>query len=221
MRNRGGFAALIAAIGVIAGCERDNMWTQARAPRLGESAFFADGRAAREPVPGSVAHGSYSNDTLLQNGTESGKAALRFPFAIDDKVLERGKDRYGIYCGQCHGEVGDGVAIVVQRGYRQPKPFSDVETMKKTLGELYQTFMKGAPRKSNPQPDMIAGTGYDLEDVVHPVLGRRLPISDRWAVIAWIKVLQASQHFSYSDLTSQEQQNLAQPAMPRSQNGSR
>lgn len=221
MRKRGAFIALIAAIWTVAGCERDSMWTQARSQRLGESAFFADGRAAREPVPGTVAHGAYSGDRLLQNGTENGKPADRFPFAIDAKVLERGRDRYGIYCGQCHGEVGDGVAIVVQRGYRPPKPLSDPETMKKSLGELYRAFTKGVPRKSNPQPDMIAGTGYDLEDVVHPVLGRRLPVADRWAVIAWVKVLQASQHFSYSDLTPQEKQSLATPANPRSENGRR
>lgn len=221
MRKAVGLAAMTAAMCVIAGCERDNMWTQARAPRLGESAFFSDGRASREPVQGSVTHGSYSNDTLLHDGTENGNPAERFPFAIDDDVLKRGKDRYGIYCSQCHGEVGDGVAIVVQRGYRPPKPFADPEIMKKSLGELVQALKKGVPRRPNPQPDMIAGTGYDLEDVVHPVLGRRLSATDRWAVIAWIKVLQASQRFSYSDLTTQEQQDLARSATPRNQNGRR
>lgn len=205
----------------ITGCEKDNMWTQAKAQRLGESAFFTDGQAAREPVAGAIALGSYSKDTLLHNGTESGKSANRFPFSITKDVLDRGENRYRIFCSQCHGGLGDGVGVVVQRGYRVPKPFANPETMKKSVGALYRTFKEGVPRNANSTPDVIAGTGYDLKDVVHPVFGRRLSPEDRWAIIAWIKVLQTSQHFSLSDLSPTEKQDLSRLDEGRSQNGDR
>lgn len=221
MKKSIAFASFAMAIWGLAGCERDNMWIQARPPRLGESAFFEDGRAAREPIAGTVAHGSYSDDSLLHEGMEAGKAAERFPFAVDAKVLDRGKERYGVFCAQCHGQLGDGVSILVQRGYQRIRPFTDPATLKKPIGELYQAFKKGVPKKIGPRPDLLSGTGYDLEDVVHPVLGRRLSAEDRWSVLAWVRVLQASQHFSAADLTAEERQGMPQQNAQRSQNGSR
>lgn len=204
---------------VLCGCEKDNMWVQARAGTLGETEYFGDGLSARKPVEGTVPHGSFSEDTLLHQGLEGGVPATRYPFTITADLLDRGEDRYTIHCAQCHGAVGDGQSLLVQRGYRKPAPFADPRLLAKSPGELYRVLVSGVVRKANPEPDIIAGTGYDLRDTVHPVFGRKLSARDRWAVVAWMKVLQVSQSFRYEDLTPAEQERLNEPA--RSENGNR
>lgn len=213
------WAGVIAMIA--AGCQRDNMWIQAKVPRLGETAFFEDGRSAREPVAGTVTHGGYNPDPLVTQGLEQGRPTLRFPFAIEAKALARGNELYTVSCQPCHGTVGDGAAIVVLRGYRPPKPFADQTLLSKPVGELYRLCLNGVPRPAGRQPDILAGTGYDLEDVVHPVLWRKLSLKDRWSVLAWVKVLQTSQHFPASELSADEARKLDEAPASRSQDGNR
>lgn len=202
----------------IAGCQKDDMWTQAKVGPLGETEFFGDGRGAREPAPGTVSSGSYIADKLLAKGIEEGKPAQRFPYAIDAKTLDLGKARYDTFCAPCHGALGDGVAILVQRGYRKPAPLADPRLLRASPGELFLVMDVGVPRVPDPHPDILAGTGYDLKDVVHPVLGRKVSVRERWAIVAWMRVLQTSQHFEVKDLAPNEVDKI--PAR-RSDDGNR
>ena len=204
-----GFAVLsVGACLMIAGCEKDDMWTQAKVAPLGETEFFGDGRGAREPVPGTVPLGSHEADNLLAKGLEDGKPAKRFPYPIDAKILDLGKTRYDAFCAPCHGALGDGVAILVQRGYRKPAPLADPRLLKAPPGELFRVMEVGVPRTPDPHPDILAGTGYDLKDVVHPVVGRKVSVSERWAIVAWMRVLQTSRHFEAKDLAPNEVDQL-------------
>ncbi len=213
------FVACLAACFLVAGCQKDDMWTQAKVGTLGETEFFGDGRGAREPVAGTVAFGSYAADKLMAKGLENGKPADRFPFPIDAAVLDLGKARYDTFCAPCHGALGDGVAILVQRGYRKPAPLADPRLLKASPGQLFRVLHVGVPRKPDPHPDILAGTGYDLEDVVHPVVGRKVSVREQWAIVAWMRVLQASQRFAAKDLTAEESARMQDDG--RSKNGDR
>ncbi|KAA0236194.1 MAG: hypothetical protein EDM74_11755 [Armatimonadetes bacterium] len=198
------------------GCSKDDMWIQAKAPRLGETAFFQDGQAARMPVEGTVPRGSFSEDTLLHEGSEDGKPAERFPFPVDRKILEAGRVNFDIHCMPCHGKLGNGDGIIVQRGYARPRPLYHPEVLAKPVGELYREFVSGVQKTSQAQPDILAGTGYSLDDVVHPVLSRKLKPEERWEVLAWIRVLQFSGSFDYDSLTPDEQLKLGSQTTTRS-----
>ena len=99
------------------GCRQD-MHDQPKYEALEASTFFPDGRASRPLVPGTVARGQLREDTHLYEGKIAGKPAETFPFPIDLKTLERGQQRYNIYCSPCHDGVGNGNGMVVRRGFR-------------------------------------------------------------------------------------------------------
>src|SRR6202050_1087535 len=82
--------------------------------------FFDDGRSERPVVPGTVARGHLHLDELLYTGKENGVLANKFPFPITREDLERGRQRYNIYCTPCHDYTGSGQGIVVQRGFPPP-----------------------------------------------------------------------------------------------------
>ena len=84
--------------------------------------FFADS-ARRAGVEGTVAQGQLHEDELLYTGRVDGQPATMFPFPVDDAVMQRGRERYDIYCSPCHGLTGDGDGMIVQRGYRRPPSF--------------------------------------------------------------------------------------------------
>jgi hypothetical protein len=144
--GRAGFLAALSLLVLAAGCERDNMWTQAKVRTLGETEFFGDGRAAREPVAGTVAHGTFSSDRHFTEGLEGGKPSERFPVSVTARMLDMGEDRYMAHCSPCHGALGDGVSIVVQRGYKKPPPLADPRLMKATPGYLYRVLRSGVAR---------------------------------------------------------------------------
>ena len=99
---------------------RQDMHDQPKYIPLRESTFFADGRSARAPVAGTVARGQLREDTLLYTGKVDGADATMFPFAVDEKVMARGQERYDIFCSPCHGRTGAGDGMIVLRGYRRP-----------------------------------------------------------------------------------------------------
>ena len=74
---------------------------------LRESAFFGDARSARPPVAGTVARGQLRDDPMLYTGKRNGADAEVFPFAVTDRVMKRGQERFNIYCAPCHGRTGE------------------------------------------------------------------------------------------------------------------
>jgi hypothetical protein len=91
---------------------------------LSPSDFFADGRSARPMVPGTVARGQLKTDLPLYEGQDDkGAPVTAFPFEMSQEVLERGRQRYNIFCSVCHGLTGNGDGRIVQRGFTPPPSF--------------------------------------------------------------------------------------------------
>lgn len=162
-----------------AGCRQD-MHDQPKYTAYQRSEFFADERSARPLVEGTIAHGQLNEDELLHTGRIGGEHATTFPFAIDDAVMRRGRERYDIFCTPCHGLTGDGDGMVVQRGYRQPPSLHGERLREAPPGHIYDVITRGF----GAMPDYAA----------------QIPVRDRWAIAAYIRALQLSQHAAAAEL---------------------
>jgi hypothetical protein len=169
------------------GCRQD-MHDQPKYESLEASTFFPDGRASRPLVPGTVARGQLREDTHLYEGKVSGKPAETFPFPIDLKTLERGQQRYNIYCSPCHDRVGNGNGMVVRRGFRPPPSYHIERLRQAPPGYFY---------------DVITNGFGAMQDYA-----AQIPVRDRWAIVAYVRALQLSQNATLSDVPETEQQNL-------------
>ena len=114
------------------------------------------------------------SEELFTTGKTAGKLAETLPFPVDRAVLERGQDRFRIFCTPCHGELGDGRGMIVQRGFNPPPSFHSDELRKKPVGHYFDVMTRGF------------GTMYSYAS--------RIPARDRWAIAAYIRALQVSQH---------------------------
>jgi Cytochrome C oxidase, cbb3-type, subunit III len=155
------------------GCRQD-MHDQPRYKPLAESAFFADGRASRPLVPGTVARGHLDDDALLTTGVFKGKLAEVFPFPVTRAVLERGRERFDIYCSPCHDRVGDGNGMIVQRGFKRPPSLHEERLRVIPVGRFFDVITNGFASM--------------------PSYAAQIPPRDRWAIAAYIRALQLSQH---------------------------
>jgi mono/diheme cytochrome c family protein len=185
-----------AAIAVaVAGCRRD-MQDQPKYKDLRGSAFFEDKRSARPVVEGTVARGRNYADALLRTGKVNGQPVATLPMPLTRAVLERGRDRYRIYCTPCHGLMGDGQGIVVQRGYRQPPNFNIDRLRAAPVGYFFDVQTNGF------------GAMMDYS--------AQIPTEDRWAIAAYVRVLQLSQSATLSDVPVEDRNRLLSPeAAPR------
>lgn len=150
------------------------------------SNFFADGRSDRAPVEHTVMRGMLREDDHLNRGKDaSGGFARGFPAAltVDLKFLQRGKDRYEIYCAPCHSSVGDGVGITKQYGMGATPTYHDKRLREMPEGELYNTITVGSPNKNM----------QSYADKLVP--------EDRWAVVAYVRALQRAQQGTVADVT--------------------
>jgi hypothetical protein len=170
-------AALCAA--VLAGCRQD-MHVQPKYVPEDPSTFFADGRSERQPVSGTVARGHLRTDELLYTGRESGVVANLFPFPITAADLNRGRERYNIYCSPCHDFTGSGNGMIVQRGFPPPPSFHIDRLRQAPTGHFFEVMTNGF------------GLMYSYASRVSP--------EDRWRIAAYIRALQLSQHGSTGDV---------------------
>jgi mono/diheme cytochrome c family protein len=148
-----------------------NMDDQPKYLPQSESAFFADGRTMRPAVPGTVARGELAADTAYHQG-RVGEALVRgIPLpAVDDAVLRRGAERYAIFCGPCHGERGDGKGMLFVRSQVQSANLAEERIVAMPDGQLFETISRG----------------FGLM----PAYGHQIPVADRWAIVAHVRVLQ-------------------------------
>ncbi len=183
MRERttrlGALLPLLVVAALAAGCRQD-MHDQPRYEPNGPSAFFPDGTSVRPLVEGVVARGSLIGDPALATGEVDGEPVQINPLPVGPDLLARGRQRYEIYCSPCHGSVGLGDGMIVQRGYRQPPSLHEERLRTAADGYLY---------------DVIAN-GYG----VMPAYRAQVPLRDRWAIVAYIRALQLSQHASLDAL---------------------
>lgn len=155
------------------------------------SEFFADGRADRPLPAGVVARGFLREDSHLYAGKDaSGQWAKGFPAAIkiDARLMERGRDRYTIYCSPCHGALGDGKGIVTQYNWGAPANFLSDTLRAMPDGQIFETITHGAK------------TMFPYGDKLVP--------EDRWAVIAYVRALQRAQHSRVEDVEANHKQEL-------------
>jgi len=154
-----------------------------------ESTFYPDGASAR-PLPAhTVARGDLRADEAYYTGIRGGKPVADIPFPLTRDVLLRGEQRYDIFCSPCHGRVGDGLGMIVTRGYKQPPSFHSEQLRNAQVGWFFSV--------------MTQGFG------VMPSYAAQVPVADRWAIAAYIRALQYSQNARLSDLSPAAQQAIA------------
>ena len=162
-----------------AACRQD-MHDQPKYVPLRQSAFFNDARSARPVVDGTVARGQLHDDELMYTGKLKGGDADVFPMRVDAAVMARGQERFNIYCAPCHGRTGQGDGMVVRRGYRRPPSF-------------HQDRLRGAP----------AGHFFDVITNgfgAMPDYAAQIKAEDRWAITAFVRALQLSEHATVADV---------------------
>jgi hypothetical protein len=168
----------VAAAGLLAGCRQDMHNQPKFVPQRGTD-FYADGRSVRPQVENTVARGQLHEDAYFYTGMQGGKEGDAMPFPVTMQVLERGQERYNIYCTPCHSRVGNGAGMIVQRGYRPAGNFHTPRLMAAPLGHFFNVMTNGY----GAMPDYAA----------------QLTPEDRWAVVAYIRALQLSQDAKPTD----------------------
>lgn len=160
-----------------------NMDQQERKEAQEENTFFADGRSMRQPVEGTVARGLLKEDVAYYEGKDAnGDFIAEIPMEITRSFLYRGKERYDIFCTPCHGITGDGQGIVTTGGYGYtPAPtYHEQRLQDAPDGELYSAIANGVRTM--------------------PSYATQIPVDDRWAIVAYIRALQASQNVSEDEI---------------------
>ena len=160
------------------------------------SSTFADNRASRVAPAGTVARGWLRDDEALYTGKIAGQPVDEFPFAIGRAELVRGQQRFNIYCTPCHGRLGDGNGMVVQRGLRQAASYHQDRLRQEKLGYFYDVITNG----------FGAMQGY----------AEQIPVRDRWLIVAYVRTLQLSQHASVNDVPADRRGALDAVAEQRS-----
>ena len=180
----------LAACVLGAGCRQD-MHNQPKYRGLRPSALFADGSSARPLVEGTVARGTLREDEAFFTGKVNNAFVKELPFPVDEHVLDRGQERFNIYCTPCHGPAGAGNGMVVQRGFRQPSSFHIDRLRQADAGYLF---------------DVITNGFGAMPDYRVPVAPR-----DRWMIVAYSRALQLSQRAAPADVPGGAPGNVPQP----------
>jgi mono/diheme cytochrome c family protein len=197
------------------GCSRQDMHDQPKYKPLRGSAFFEDSLSARPSVPGTVARGHLKDDLHLYTGRVSQTSASQktlplvrppgidakspvaaqgpifvdtFPFPITREVLERGRERFDIFCSVCHGRLGTGEGMVVRRGFRQPPSYHIDRLKEARVGHFFDVITNGF----GAMPDYAA----------------QIHVRDRWAIVAYIRALQLSQNVPLGDVPAEGRSKL-------------
>jgi mono/diheme cytochrome c family protein len=162
-----------------------------------ENTFFADHRADRPDVEGTVAYGELRDDEHFYQGKSNGVFAKTFPpnFAINEDTMARGKQRFGIYCTPCHGQVGEGDGMVNQRAaalsegtWAPPSNITELRLHSQGVGEIFNTVTHGIRNM--------------------PAYGHQIPTADRWAIVLYVRALQRARGATVADLSEQERASL-------------
>lgn len=183
---------LFAALGLLfvcSGCRLD-MHVQPRYNPYDPTEFFGDGQSARLPVAGTVARGDLTlgPNELLYTGKLNGQPSEVFPYPVTQDIVDRGRQRFDVFCSPCHGYGGDGDGMIVQRGFRHPPSFHDDRLRTEPAGHYFDVITNGF-------------------GVMYPY-GYRVPPRDRWAIIAYIRALQLSRQVQVADLPDADRAKL-------------
>ncbi len=167
-----------AVITGIAGCAY-NMSEQPRYNPEAPSDFFPDGSSARPAVPGTIPH-QESPDQAFRTGKHGGLLLDAIPVPLTKALLERGQQRFDIYCSPCHGRTGDGAGMVVNRGFREPPSYHIQRLRDAPDGHFFDVITNGFGEMAS--------------------YAERVTPADRWAITAYIRALQLSQGATIADV---------------------
>jgi hypothetical protein len=175
------------AVFTIAGC-RQQMADQPHQRPLETSNFFDDGMASRPIEPGTVARvGKEQTDQQLTAKLD-GKLVDTFPFEVTMEVLERGQERYEIFCSPCHDRLGTGQGMIVRRGFTPARSFHEPRLRDAPAGHFFEIITQGF----GPMPSYA----------------NQLSEHDRWAVIAYIRALQFSRNVRLDQLPTEDRAKM-------------
>jgi mono/diheme cytochrome c family protein len=153
------------------------------APRydpLEESAVLPKGSSAQPLVAGTVARSELRDDDLLYTGRVDNKWSTEFPFPITAADLDRGEQRFNIYCSPCHGRTGEGNGMVVQRGFKQAQTYHVDRLREAPVGYFFDVMTNGF----GAMPDYRS----------------QVTVEDRWRIVAYVRALQLSHHATRADV---------------------
>lgn len=174
------FAALLLVIAVTSACRID-MHVQPRQNPLSRSDFFTDQRSARPLVEGTIARGELHEDSYFYTGKIGSNPGDMMPFPVTKEVLDRGQERFNIFCAPCHSRVGDGNGFVPSRGFSHKPPSFHIERLEKApAGYFFDVITNGFG--------------------VMPDYASQIPVRDRWNIIAYVRALQLSQNAKMADV---------------------
>jgi len=172
--------ALLALAFATAGCRQD-MHDQPKFIPLRPSTFFDDGRSARPLVEGTVPRGQLNEDAAFYTGKgPDGKPIGAIPFPVTKETVERGQERFNIFCAPCHGRLGNGDGMIVRRGFRRPPSYHIDRLRSVPNGYIFDVISKGFGAMSD--------------------YAAQIPPADRWAIVAYIRALQLSQNATVNDV---------------------
>lgn len=181
-------AIVAAAFAVFAGC-REDMQDQPRYKPLAASTFFIDGRSARPIPPGAVARDPLDATDVVHTGwAATGVYADTIPLPLNQGMLERGRERFDIYCSPCHGYLGDGDGMVARRGFKIPPSLHHDRVRYAPPGYLFQVISNG-----------YGGMGD---------YANQIAVEDRWAIVAYVRALELSRNATLADIAPEQRQKV-------------
>jgi len=172
---------------VVLSCRQD-MHDQPKYEPLERSTFFGDERSARPIVEGTVARGHLRDNPEYFTGKNGEAFVTTFPLEITEDLIQRGKERYQIFCTPCHGALGDGLGMIVRRGFKRPPSFHIDRLRQSPPGYFYDVMTNGFGAMSS--------------------YAEQVPVQDRWAIAAYVRALQLSQHATIDDVPADKRQEL-------------
>lgn len=218
------FAGCLLSLAFVAGCRYD-MQDQPRYEAYSKSEdFYSDGLSMREPVEGTVARGQLRENKAFYTGKKENadpnaqvettidasgntlvssfpNAVEEFPVPVTKELVDRGQDRYNIYCIVCHGPVGKGDGMIVRRGYPQPPTYHDDRLRNAPVGHFFDVITNGWGKMNS--------------------YAAQISPADRWAIVAYIRALQVSQNpngnLTMNSNTNRSNTNSSTTAPPTAQ----
>jgi len=181
---------------LLAGCSlKQDMALQPKYRPLEPSESFADGRSERPLIEGTVPRGALAEDALIVP-----KESNAFPLPVTSELLERGQERYRIFCSPCHGLQGDGNGMIVTRGMKHPPSYHEPRLRQVTNGYMFDVITNGFGAMLN----------YSAQ----------IPVKDRWAIVAYVRAIQLSRNAKVSELPADVRERLLHPPAEKKDSGS-
>jgi len=188
LHHLAGSLALICIAMSTVGCRQD-MHDQPKFEPLEATDLFANGAASRPMIEGTVARGMLQDDKIFYTGrTPEDQFVTELPVPLTRELLDRGQTRFNSFCSPCHGRVGYGDGMVVQRGFKHPQSFHELRLRESPVGYFFHVMTNGFGEMST--------------------YAAQIPPADRWAIVAYVRALQLSQQTNVDDLSAEERERL-------------